>query len=510
MDGHLALRYIHDKEDSDGMLRFGLSGLDSDAVAMYSVHLKQGATYIFEADFKNGRFEDALVDGDVAGNAENVQFYELGQTKLDIPIEYMKKNFSTGNRNFKANWIPHVYTIKFDGNGNDSGTMNDIQATYDVPVPIPATGFEKKGYHSMGYYAKNGDDTSDGWYEDGAIPDGWHKMLFTEGMNISTLQPEQNGVLTLEVQWEITVYNIEYINTFNGDNKYSTYTYAWAIGELEGDAPKTYTIFDEVILPKVVGAKSKNFQGWCDNKELTGEIYTIIPRGSTGTKTFYGKFTYNRYNITVDLDGGTIDGLTGSQTFNGEYDDTVSFNDPYPTRDGYDFVGWGKTDTDVFQYGGDEISFKKRWFPSIGNPSGSWNEWEISCKARAEGYCNLFAAPLVTTHGETTVMSFWAKATAGAELAVLGNYNSFESVEWTNPAGNKGTGDWEHYTVRQTSPSDMTQYVTDTGYVRVYTDKDFDMSVSSVDIYNTMPNFRFKFGDFLGQDYTVKAIWKKQ
>lgn len=223
MDGHLALRYTHDKEDSDGMLRFGLNGSDSDSAAIYSVHLKQGATYIFEADFKNGRFNETLVDGD-------------------------------------------------DGNGNDSGTMNDIQATYDVPVPIPATGFEKKGYHSMGYYTKkvkdgktlyytkNGDDTLDGWYEDGAIPDGLHKMLFTEGMNISTLQPEQNGVLTLEVQWEITVYNIEYINTFNGDNKYSTYTYAWAIGELDGDAPKTYTIFDEVILPKVVGAKSKNFQ----------------------------------------------------------------------------------------------------------------------------------------------------------------------------------------------------------------------------------------------------------
>ena len=113
-------------------------------------------------------------------------------------------------------------------------------------------------------------------------------------------------------------------------------------------------------------------------------------------------------------------------------------------------------------------------------------------------------------HGETTVMSFWAKATAGAELAVLGNYNSFESVEWTNPAGNKGAGDWEHYTVRQTSPSDMTQYVTDTGYVRVYTDKDVEMSVSSVDIDNTMPNSRFKFGDFLSNDYTVKAIWKKQ
>ena len=148
--------------------------------------------------------------------------------------------------------------------------------------------------------------------------------------------------------------------------KNKEYLYSWV-----GDAPKTYTILDEVILPKVVGAKNKNFQSWCDNKELTGEIYTIIPIGSTGTKTFYRKFTYNRYNITVDLDGGTIDGLTGSQTFNGEYDDTVSFNDPYPTRDVYDFVGWGKTDTDVFQYGGDEISFKKRWLPSIGNPSGS-------------------------------------------------------------------------------------------------------------------------------------------
>ena len=69
------------------------------------------------------------------------------------------------------------------------------------------------------------------------------------------------------------------------------------------DIYTTYTIEAVKTLPNY----SKDgyvFLGWYDNPEFTGSVITSIPAGSTGAKTFYGKFESSANSITYNLNGG--------------------------------------------------------------------------------------------------------------------------------------------------------------------------------------------------------------
>lgn len=82
------------------------------------------------------------------------------------------------------------------------------------------------------------------------------------------------------------------------------------------------------------------FSGWYENKDFTGQPCTMIATGSTGQKTYYAKWTVNKYSVKLELNGGKLaDGV--SDTF--EYTYGVSATLPTEkeiTRGGYSFGGW--------------------------------------------------------------------------------------------------------------------------------------------------------------------------
>ena len=105
-----------------------------------------------------------------------------------------------------------------------------------------------------------------------------------------------------------------------------------------------------------------NFLGWSKNQDLSGDLYTSIPKGTTGNQTFYAKYEQIPVDstITFDANGGTFSGtnpviVTGGQSLAKPTD---------PTRDNHKFLGWYIGDNKVtFPYTptGGAITLTAKW-----------------------------------------------------------------------------------------------------------------------------------------------------
>ena len=361
---------------------------------------------------------------------------------------------STGDKKYYAKWIPNTGTVKFEGNGATSGSMADMSVRYDTSAILNANAFSKTGYTFS-----------------------WEK--------------------------EPTEYNINYINTFNGDNKNSTLGFGWAVGELKSDAPSTYSVYEETLLPTVSARYGATFAGWYDNPDFTGNPITTIPVGSKGDKTFYAKWNWLSQSFKVDLNGGTIDGLSGVQTFTGEYDTTFSFKEPVPQREGYTFIGWAKKQEVPGVYGNSTVEVVPK---SADNPSSSDIEYKVTSAATSEG---LFNKRMDIAHGDKITISFWAKIPEGLKLEDAGNY-VYQHGIWTNEAKNVGTGKWEKYTLEYNITQDETKYIGNIGYIKfIDATPSTTIYLSDLQIYKTGNNAKFKFGNLYCEDFEYIALWEK-
>lgn len=64
------------------------------------------------------------------------------------------------NTCYSVSFVPISYTIAFDGNGADSGSVDSIPAVYSEEYTLPSTGFVRSGYHQIGW-SVNKDATTD-------------------------------------------------------------------------------------------------------------------------------------------------------------------------------------------------------------------------------------------------------------------------------------------------------------------------------------------------------------
>lgn len=93
---------------------------------------------------------------------------------------------NTGDHVLYAHWTANSYTVVFDGNGNDGGTIMEPQAfTYDVAQALTPNVFTRTGHTFNGWNTKeNGFGTA---YQDKA--------------SVKNLTSELNGSVTLYAQW---------------------------------------------------------------------------------------------------------------------------------------------------------------------------------------------------------------------------------------------------------------------------------------------------------------------
>lgn len=106
--------------------------------------------------------------------------------KFQKKVTAIKKG-STGNKIFYARWEANPYTVKFDGNGADSGKMNALASRrYAKAYPLPPNRFKREGYAFTGWNTqKNGRGKN-----------------YRNKQKVKNLTSKKGGTVTLYAQWK--------------------------------------------------------------------------------------------------------------------------------------------------------------------------------------------------------------------------------------------------------------------------------------------------------------------
>jgi len=199
-----------------------------------------------------------------------------------------------GNKEFDANYNINVYSIGYNLNG---GTANN-PTTYTVEDNITLNNPTRAGY------------TFDGWTGTG---------LSTKTFNVNIV-PGSIDNRSYTAYWNINTYTITY--ELNG---------GYAINK------GTYTVEDDTFKLQNPTRDGYLFAGWTGTDLENAADDVVIPKGSTGNRTYTANWIKEEFTITYDLDGGTAN---NPSTYNIESSDITLIN---PTKDGYTFAGWSGT-----------------------------------------------------------------------------------------------------------------------------------------------------------------------
>ena len=91
-------------------------------------------------------------------------------------------------------WIANTYTVKYNGNGENSGTTPSSSHTYDTAKNLTANGYVKNGYQFVGWNTQaNGSGTS-----------------YSDKQSVKNLTATNGGVITLYAQWKPYTLTIRY------------------------------------------------------------------------------------------------------------------------------------------------------------------------------------------------------------------------------------------------------------------------------------------------------------
>lgn len=219
----------------------------------------------------------------------------------------------TGRTRLTAQWTINSYNITYNlngGVGTSTGSTNVYNTSYRVHTSAPTR---------VGY-------TFDGWKRSDTNTDVSAGATFA--------MPANN--VTLTAQWRINKYNVTYAVN-GGSGSYSTASVDYNVNHTISSTVPTRTGY--------------TFQGW--RRSDTNEI---ISQGSTfrmpaNHVTLTAQWSINSYQVIYNLNGGS--GSFSNNTLN--YNSLYSVSGSTPTRTGYTFTGWKRSDTGAVIQAGSEF-----------------------------------------------------------------------------------------------------------------------------------------------------------
>ena len=296
-----------------------------------------------------------------------------GGTKVNSP--YMPSSDIT----LYAHWTANQYTITFDPGTNGTVGTTTKQVTYDqtygtLPTPTRPGG------------------RFDGWYtEDGTKVTSTDKVNITKDTKLTAKWIEVSSKLTVNpnggtwsgktnsqdfTQNYNTTKNIEnptapngYTVKFDANGGNATQTQLvqpktfdkWTLTGAGKFVGTTYTFTDKdgtltanykdgnITLPSATKSGA-TFKGWYTaktNGTKVGDAGTIY--NALSDVTVYAQWEEQKYTLTIDPNGGTIDGSTGKKTEQGGYNSTTEIETPVaPTKYKVTLDNDGQT-TDIIQ-----------------------------------------------------------------------------------------------------------------------------------------------------------------
>lgn len=202
---------------------------------------------------------------------------------------------TTGNKNYKANWVANTYNVTLNPN-KGTVTPTTISISYESLYGILPTP-ERIGY------------SFEGWYS------GKEKILDSTVMNKASNHE-------LIADWKVINYDIIY------DLKGGSLSSPISSYNIESE---TFTLPE----PTRIGYK---FTGWTGSNGTTPSKNVVISKGSYGNKNYVANWEVINYSISYNLDGGSASSLVTQYNI-----ETPSFTLPKPSKTGYTFQGWKGT-----------------------------------------------------------------------------------------------------------------------------------------------------------------------
>ena len=229
-----------------------------------------------------------------------------------------------------AQWRANNYSVRFDGNTADGGSMGDQAMTYDEAASLTTNSYTKTGYTFTGWNTQaDGEGTAYG-----------------DGQNVVNLTTTDGEVVKLYAQWRANSYSVR----FDGNT---------ADGGSMGDQAMTY---DEAASLTANGYTKTGytFTGWNTQADGKGTAYgdgqNVVNLTTTDGEVvkLYAQWRANSYSVRFD--GNTADGGSmGDQAMT--YDEAASLTANGYTKTGYTFTGWNtQADGSGTAYGdGEEV-----------------------------------------------------------------------------------------------------------------------------------------------------------
>ena len=108
-------------------------------------------------------------------------------------------------------------------------------------------------------------------------------------------------------------------------------------------SPIEYYVTDTILELPTLSRDGYIFDGWYNNKDLTGKRILSINKGKIGNQYLYAKWIPKTYTITFEENGGSsVDDIIQEV-------DTV-IEEPFISREGYTFLGWYMDQIYTIQY----------------------------------------------------------------------------------------------------------------------------------------------------------------
>ncbi len=263
----------------------------------------------------------------------------------------------TSNLSVTAKWEKAVFNVTLDANGGDGLTQSNFELRVGDTLTLPT--LTKTGYKFLGWFIGTEKIESGAWSkkQDTTIKASFEANKYTVTLDVNggdalsqtTLSVSYGGSLSLPTP---TKENYTFEGWFNGEEKFTAtkfeltsdltlkakwsvtkYTLTLNLGGGQADVTKLELEYGETFTLPTPKRAGHSFDGWFEGDKK----YTETTWNRKSNLTIEAKWTAATYTVTVDANGGV---LAGTKTFNVVFGQ--SFSLPFPTRDGYQFMGWAE------------------------------------------------------------------------------------------------------------------------------------------------------------------------
>ncbi|MGI6781999.1 MAG: InlB B-repeat-containing protein [Acholeplasmataceae bacterium] len=266
-----------------------------------------------------------------------------------------------------AVWTANTYTVKFDGNGSTSGTMDNFLATYDVTHAFPTNNYLRTGHDFIG------------WSTTTNVAD---KIT-----NIYNLTSTNGATFTIYALWEIQKFDIRFEFEFGRDPiHFSNVNYGTQLSTLE--------------LPPL-DLVGHQFMGW----KHDGVIVDLSTIHASSDMTFVASYQPKQYNVVFLIDGTTTYSLT-DQTYGTE----ISFDNYVAMLE----------DDHLFVNGVEN--------PETGEQNGIYTELQLFMAGTSNALVTTLNTPAKMTRWQTLCPASYPYATALRDVIPTGHTGNISNA----------------------------------------------------------------------------------